>query len=410
MSDIFISYATADRKRAKQIADALAEKGWSVWWDRRIPPGKTFSRVIKQAIDEAKCVVVLWSENSVESDWVHIEAAEGAKRKILVPALIEEVKIPFEFERIHAASLKDWPTSTSHTAFDEFIRSIGALPGVPEPAAPKNSSRPTMKRTAVGPKPAVKPAPVKARQTMFSTAKKMFVHDSYRNYKWFVFVIALVSALGFFYPELRQFFLPTRPVAPGLTSKDVVIAVAEKKSTSTSPARKKSVTRYKLRKKALTLSKDNVKKMVKKYDYYCTDKYSWSKPHSNPKGKGLVNDFTIQKNGKVIYDAATGLTWQQSGSSQYILFSQAQTFIKQLNKNNFAGYSDWRLPTLEEAMSLMKSKRNSAGAFIDPVFDAAQRWIWTADKYSASAWWGAYFAFGVCNGNVDRLRYVRAVR
>ena len=42
MSDIFISYASADRDRARLLADALAQKGWSVWWDRTIPPGKEF--------------------------------------------------------------------------------------------------------------------------------------------------------------------------------------------------------------------------------------------------------------------------------------------------------------------------------------------------------------------------------
>ena len=71
---------------------------------------------------------------------------------------------------------------------------------------------------------------------------------------------------------------------------------------------------YDLRKTAKTLSHDDAKKMLKKYDYYSTDQYSRSKPWSNPQGKGIDNEFTLRKNGKVVYDAATGLTWQQPGS------------------------------------------------------------------------------------------------
>jgi hypothetical protein len=69
MSDIFISYASADRERARLLADALAQKGWSVWWDRTIPPGEEFDQVIEEALDAAKCVVVLWSKTSTASSW-----------------------------------------------------------------------------------------------------------------------------------------------------------------------------------------------------------------------------------------------------------------------------------------------------------------------------------------------------
>ncbi len=47
MSDIFISYARPDRPMAELIARALEAQGWSVWWDRVIPAGKTFDEVIR---------------------------------------------------------------------------------------------------------------------------------------------------------------------------------------------------------------------------------------------------------------------------------------------------------------------------------------------------------------------------
>ena len=94
MSDIFISYARADKEKAELLANAFSRKGWSVWWDREIPPGKSFDETIENALSSARCVVVLWSKTSVSSRWVKTEAAEGAERGILVPALIDNVKIP----------------------------------------------------------------------------------------------------------------------------------------------------------------------------------------------------------------------------------------------------------------------------------------------------------------------------
>ena len=58
MSDIFISYASEDREKARELAEALSRRGWSVWWDRKIPPGKSFDEVIEKALAESKCVIV----------------------------------------------------------------------------------------------------------------------------------------------------------------------------------------------------------------------------------------------------------------------------------------------------------------------------------------------------------------
>ena len=103
MSDIFLSYATGDRPRTRLLVEALESQGWSVWWDRTIAPGRTFDSVIEKSLAEARCVVVLWSKASVSSDWVKTEAAEAARRRVLVPVLIDEVTVPLEFRRVQAA-------------------------------------------------------------------------------------------------------------------------------------------------------------------------------------------------------------------------------------------------------------------------------------------------------------------
>lgn len=127
MSDIFISYARTDRVKAKLLADALARQGWSVWWDRNIPPGRSFDEVIENALDSAKCVIVLWSQQSVSSAWVKTEAGEGARRRILIPVLIENVKVPLEFRRIQTASLLDWQGTSDHDGLGDVLDAVRHL-------------------------------------------------------------------------------------------------------------------------------------------------------------------------------------------------------------------------------------------------------------------------------------------
>ena len=133
MSDIFISYASEDRERARQIATALTDQGWSVWWDRQIPFGKSFDKIIEENLAKAKCVVVLWTRDSVESRWVRAEASDGVGRDLLLPVVLEnDLKLPLEFKMVQSANLIDWRPGQAHEEFDRLLKSIAArVNGVP---------------------------------------------------------------------------------------------------------------------------------------------------------------------------------------------------------------------------------------------------------------------------------------
>src|SRR4030095_6476185 len=103
MADIFISYASEDRNKAEELAEALSTHAWSVWWDRKIPLGKSYDEVIEKALGESKCVIVLWSAVSVVSEWVRNEASEAKRRGILVPVVIERVDAPLAFKLLNSA-------------------------------------------------------------------------------------------------------------------------------------------------------------------------------------------------------------------------------------------------------------------------------------------------------------------
>lgn len=139
MADVFISYAREDLQFVRRLAGELEKRGWSVWWDRSILPGRDFQEVIEQALLEAACVVVLWSSWSVRSDWVREEAAEGRERGVLVPATLDESAPPFGFRRLHSADLSTW--DGIQDGHGELLSVLAAVEALVERRAPELAER-----------------------------------------------------------------------------------------------------------------------------------------------------------------------------------------------------------------------------------------------------------------------------
>ena len=88
MADIFLSYSHNDQKQAAALAGKLESQSWSVFWDRELLPGRKWSDTLKTELDNARCVVVLWTESSKDSKWVRDEAKRGLERDIQVQKTI----------------------------------------------------------------------------------------------------------------------------------------------------------------------------------------------------------------------------------------------------------------------------------------------------------------------------------
>ncbi|MGE0642181.1 MAG: SUMF1/EgtB/PvdO family nonheme iron enzyme [Nitrospira sp.] len=154
MSDIFISYSSEDKSRVQALARALEQKGWSVWWDRRIPIGRSFDEVIEEALDASKAVVVVWTQTSVKSQWVKNEAREGLRRRVLFPVMmLEEVRIPLEFRDVQAAHLMDRQPDQDHAGFDQFVEDLAHKIGAPVSAEtqPKSAGKTIADTTSAKP-------------------------------------------------------------------------------------------------------------------------------------------------------------------------------------------------------------------------------------------------------------------
>ena len=133
MADVFLSYAREDQRVAEQLARTLEAQGLSVWWDRQIVAGHSFDDVIERELESAAGVIVLWSDASVQSEWVRAEASAAAERGVLVPANIAPVRPPLEFRRKQTVDLAGWHGDTSHPGFRQLLQAVRLHGGHEEP-------------------------------------------------------------------------------------------------------------------------------------------------------------------------------------------------------------------------------------------------------------------------------------
>jgi TIR domain len=166
MPDIFLSYSEKDRATAGRVADALQATGWSVWWDRQIPAGQTWRDVLTQALEQMRCMVVLWSADSVKSQWVCEEAEEGKTRHCLVPVCIAAVRPPTGFRSIQAADLIGWDGDAQAPLFQRLVADIRQMIGAPPGAPPAGPPGAPLSAPAVDLHPAQ--APRRPRQALWA--------------------------------------------------------------------------------------------------------------------------------------------------------------------------------------------------------------------------------------------------
>lgn len=147
---VFISYARADEPWALAVIEALEQAGITAWWDGLIPGGKRFSGQIAEALDRAQAVVVLWSANSLQSDWVQDEAGFGRDRHRLVPLSVDGSLPPLGFRQIQCIDLSRGGAKPSNPGIKSAVAAVAELLGRPPSARPRFRPRVVAtRRTAI---------------------------------------------------------------------------------------------------------------------------------------------------------------------------------------------------------------------------------------------------------------------
>jgi PPM family protein phosphatase len=128
----------------------------------------------------------------------------------------------------------------------------------------------------------------------------------------------------------------------------------------------------------------------------CPEKYTQNMLHDN--GDGTITDH------------GTGLMWEQAGSDKEVHCKVVSSHIHCLNENRFAGWNDWRLPTIAELLTLVEPEPGTGGLYLDPMFDPVRRWCWSANTQGPDAGWIVRFEKGRLSFGCLGSYYVKGVR
>ena len=114
MKPIFISYSSKHRDLTRQLAAALeAQYGaGSVWWDHELESWGDYEVQIRNALNEARVVVVIWTKAAGESDWVKSEAGRANRTGKLVNVRPQDTvwaDVPSPYDQHHVNALEDIP-------------------------------------------------------------------------------------------------------------------------------------------------------------------------------------------------------------------------------------------------------------------------------------------------------------
>jgi TPR repeat protein len=107
---------------------------------------------------------------------------------------------------------------------------------------------------------------------------------------------------------------------------------------------------------------------------------------------------------RLIADRATRLVWMRQQNLVRMSLEKIKDWIASLNRVRYGGIGDWRLPTVEEAASLLQKNPGDEKIFLDAIFGADITSIWTGDSSGESMSWIVDFQNGVIDQAKNKSR------
>jgi len=131
------------------------------------------------------------------------------------------------------------------------------------------------------------------------------------------------------------------------------------------------------------LDEDGVRQTIIRYDFVDQAR--------NPNGT-FTPVLVDNGDGLTVTDCRTGLMWQRGGQD-IMSFRSMSRELARVNREGFAGFNDWRLPSLAEAMSLMVREKTN-GQYLHSCFSTQQPFIFVNGVRRPGGYWFVDFKQG----------------
>jgi len=123
-----------------------------------------------------------------------------------------------------------------------------------------------------------------------------------------------------------------------------------------------------------------------------------------------VENIFTDRNKYTVADAATGLIWQRKASDYPLDREEAAELVKVLSEITFGGMTGWRLPTVNELLSLANDPIVPENACHSIFLCGHSDWFWSCDRRSRDTSWYVNTRLSFAGWQDDGCRYfVRAV-
>ncbi|MEE9381414.1 MAG: toll/interleukin-1 receptor domain-containing protein [Hyphomonadaceae bacterium] len=127
--DVFLVSALEDREMAKLVARRLRALKFKVWLDQK-QTDDTFDPKDSRNAFNSQSMLVLWSENAVQSDWVRAAASIGHSRPgMLVETALDKVKPYDPFTGNKRFDLDGFTSRTTVEGFYQTVEELGRRDG-----------------------------------------------------------------------------------------------------------------------------------------------------------------------------------------------------------------------------------------------------------------------------------------
>jgi len=132
--EVFLSYSRDDDEFANQIKSKLDDHGIRVWWDNKISRDSSdYASEIEKAIHAAQCVLVLWSKNTRNSEWVRGEAALGKELSKLLQVSLDGENGGIRFKLGQCTQLNVNETTIADSSLCEVVNGVKNMIGIQGP-------------------------------------------------------------------------------------------------------------------------------------------------------------------------------------------------------------------------------------------------------------------------------------